>query len=297
MRRDVASLLKAARDRFAASGSATPALDARLLLQEAAGLTHEDIAAYPERQLGMAEAEGFERFAARRARNEPVSRIIGWREFYGRRFTVTPAVLDPRPDTETLVEAALAIMPQNARLLDLGTGSGAIAITLLAERPDCTGAAVDLSPEALAVAGENAAALGVAARLELLPGSWFEPVQGRFDLILSNPPYIPAGDIAGLASDVKDHDPHLALAGGEDGLDAYRQIAAGSAAFLAPGGAVLVEIGCGQAEAVEGLFKTHGFQLKGRRHDLAGHARCLGFVEETENIHWKSSAAPLNGRR
>lgn len=278
MRRDVASLLKAAREKLA--GSATAALDARLLLQEAAGLSHEVIAAFPERETGAGEAERFERFVTRRVAHEPVSRIIGWREFYGRRFTVTPAVLDPRPDTETLIEAALAMMPKGARLLDLGTGTGAIIATLLAERSDATGAAVDVSPEALEAAGVNAARLGVSGRLELLKGSWFEPVQGQFDLILSNPPYIPANDIPGLAADVRDYDPHLALAGGADGLDAYRQIAAGAAAHLTAGGAVLVEIGFDQAAAAAGVFDSRGFQLAASHRDLGGHVRCLCFVEE-----------------
>ena len=190
---------------------------------------------------------------------------------------VTPATLDPRPDTETIIDAALAVMPRNARLLDLGTGTGAIAITLLAERPDATGMATDLSPDALAVAAENAARLGVADQLQLKEGNWFEPVSGTFDIILSNPPYIPAGEIAGLDPDVRNFDPALALSGGADGLDPYRIIASGAAAHLGEGGHVLVEIGAGQADDVEAIFATRGFGASGRHRDLGGHTRCLGF--------------------
>jgi release factor glutamine methyltransferase len=168
-------------------------------------------------------------------------------------------------------------MPQAARLLDLGTGTGAIAITLLAERPDATGMATDLSPEALAVAGENATRLGVADRLTWGEGSWFAPVTGTFDIILSNPPYIPAGEIAGLSPDVRNFDPALALSGGSDGLDPYRIIASGAAAHLGEGGHVLVEIGAGQADDVEAIFVARGFSVGGRHRDLGGHTRCLGF--------------------
>ncbi len=164
-----------------------------------------------------------------------MSRILGEREFYGRIFSVTPDVLDPRPDTETLIDAALKLMPPSARLLDLGTGSGVIMVTLLAERPDASGVAVDLSPSALAVARANAERNGVAARLTLHSGEWFEPVgDERFDLILSNPPYVPEAEIEGLAPDVREHDPRLALAGGPDGLEAYRAIAAGAMRHLKP---------------------------------------------------------------
>ncbi len=206
-----------------------------------------------------------------------MSRIIGAREFYGRRFRVTPAVLDPRPDTETLVEAALKRMPPSARVLDLGTGSGAIIVTLLAERSDATGLATDISSEALAVARENAAALGVAERLTFLEAPWFDGIGERFDLIVSNPPYIPRADIAALSADVRNFDPLLALVGGSDGLDPYRAIAAGAAARLKPGGTVAVEIGAGQADSVEGIFAASGFRQLGRHRDLGGHIRCLEF--------------------
>ena len=273
----LASLLAAATRRLKAAGSDTPTLDARLLLQAAAGLTREDLILGPDRALSPEQLSAFEGFVVRRERHEPVSRILGEREFYGRVFKVTSATLDPRPDTETIIEAALKLMPKAARLLDLGTGTGAIAITLLVERPDASGVATDLSPDALAVARENAARLGVADRLTLLAGSWFAPVSGGFDIILSNPPYIPAGEIAGLAPDVRNFDPALALSGGTDGLDPYRVIASGAAAHLGAGGHVLVEIGAGQADAIAAIFAAQGFEAAGRHRDLGGHDRCLVF--------------------
>lgn len=295
MPRDVAALLKAARTALAEEGVTTPALDARLLLQQTTGLGHDMIVADPALIIAEEAAARFDAALSRRLAREPVSRILGWREFYGRRFALTPAVLDPRPDTETLVGAALGVLPPRPHILDLGTGSGAIIVTLLAERSDAGGMAVDLSADALAVARDNAVAHGVADRLELLHGTWFEPVTGCFDLIVSNPPYIPAAVIAGLEPEVRDHDPGLALAGGADGLVCYRAIAAGARSCLKPLGLILVEIGAGQAEDVTVIFHHHGFTAAGQYRDLGGHVRCLGFVEESENTHWKSSAPPLNG--
>lgn len=273
----LARLLAEGTQRLKAAGCDTPVLDARLLLQAASGLSREDLVLGPDRLLSPGQKAAYESFLARRERYEPVSRILGEREFYGRPFAVTPDTLDPRPDTETLIEAALAAMAGDARLLDLGTGTGAIAVTLLAERPGATGIATDLSPGALAVANLNAGRLGVADRLSLLQGNWFEPVTGRFDIILSNPPYIPAGDIEGLSPDVRNFDPALALLGGYDGLDPYRIIASGAAPHLVAGGNVLVEIGAGQAGDVTAIFARHGFAAAGRHRDLGGHERCLVF--------------------
>jgi release factor glutamine methyltransferase len=270
-------LLARAAERLRQVGCETPDLDARLLLQAATGLTREDVILEPGRSLPAGELQHFETLIERRARREPVSRILGEREFYGRTYRVTPETLDPRPDTETLIDAALALMPQGARILDLGTGTGAIAVTLLAERPDATALATDISPAALAVAAENAERAGVAERLRLMHGSWFEPVSGVFDIIVSNPPYIPAGDIAALSPDVRNFDPILALVGGEDGLDPYRAISACAARHLAEAGHVLVEIGAGQADEVEAIFAALGFGSPERHKDLGGHVRCLAF--------------------
>ena len=270
-------LLARAAERLRHAGCDTPELDARLLFQAVTGLAREEIILDPSRLVASPEADRFAAEVERRASREPVSRILGEREFYGRPFRVTAATLDPRPDTETLVDAALALLPEKGCLLDLGTGTGAIAVTLLGERPDASGVATDLSPAALAVAGENARNLGVAGRLELREGSWFAPVDGRFDLILSNPPYIPEGDISDLSPDVRNFDPSLALSGGTDGLDPYRIIASGAAAHLAAGGHVLVEIGAGQAQDIEAIFAAAGFRPAGRYRDLGGHDRALAF--------------------
>ncbi len=269
----VKKLLAQARARLA--DTETPSLDARLLLQHASRLTHAELIAEQDLILALDVVDSFEALVARRAGYEPVSRILGAREFYGRNFSVTPDVLDPRADTETIVEVCLSFQPQ--RILDLGTGSGILAITLLAERGDATAVAVDVSPAALAVAKSNAVALGVAERLSLVEGSWFSRVVGQFDLIVSNPPYIPSGDVLGLDIEVRDHDPHLALAGGADGLDCYRLIAAGVGAHLAANGVVVLEIGAGQASDVTHIFEETGFALHEQRADLGGHVRALAF--------------------
>lgn len=273
-----AALLAAARRRLADTGIDTAALDARLLLQAAAGLSREQLIADPDVIVGPEAAARFAAHVARRLRHEPVSRILGVREFYGRDFMVAPAVLDPRPDTETLIAAALPAMPSRCRVLDLGTGSGAIIVTLLAERTDATGVAVDISAEALRVAEANAESLGVAARLTGLRSDWFAAVRGEFDLIVSNPPYIAAGTIASLSPDVRDFDPPASLDGGDDGLDAYRRIAAGASGHLTAAGRIIVEIGEGQDGAVADFFRTAGFRLDAAQADLGQRIRVLCFA-------------------
>lgn len=228
---------------------------ARLLMAHHLGVTAErlllaDHAALPD-------ADGWARLIARRLAREPLTRIIGARDFWGRTFRVTPAVLDPRPDTETLIAAVLK-GPAPARLLDLGTGSGILAVTLLAEWPAAHGVATDISAAALAVAGDNAQRHGVAARLDLRQADWWDGVTGHFDLIVANPPYIAIAEMPGLAPEVRDHDPHLALTDGADGLTAYRAIIAGLVAHLAPGGRVALEIGWTQGAAAAAMLADAG---------------------------------------
>ena len=196
----------------------------------------------------------------------PVSHILGGRWFYGRWFQVTPDVLDPRPETETLIQAALAA--RFDRVLDLGAGTGCILLTLLAERAGATGQGVDLSKAALDVARANRAALGLDDRAALSRSDWFDGVDGRFDLIVSNPPYISATEYAALMPEVRGHEPPLALTPGGDGLDAYRAIAAGARAHLEPGGRILVEIGPTQAAAVARLFHGAGLDVRRCHTDL-----------------------------
>jgi release factor glutamine methyltransferase len=257
----------------------TPSLDARLLLQHACGVTHADVIADAERSVSDDMAQQYEVLLSRRAAFEPVSRILGTREFFGRNFRVTPHVLDPRADTEVLVDVCLKLLDESlaTRVLDLGTGSGCIAITVLAERPLAHAVAVDVSADALAVAHDNAMANGVGDRLTLVQGQWFSPVQGGFDVIASNPPYIETATIAGLDVEVRAHDPHMALDGGADGLDCYRAIAAGAALHVNVGGHVVVEIGAGQAQDVATIFQHAGYALAGQHMDLGGHVRVLDF--------------------
>ncbi len=272
-----AHLIRQAAKQLGLRGIETAALDARLLLQFATDMRREEIVAEPDLILTPDLAACFWSFVERRCALEPVSRILGSREFYGREFQVTPAVLDPRADTETLIAAALPLARGKCRILDLGTGSGAIIATLLAERPEALGVASDVSEAALGVARVNAEAQGVSGRLTLLRADWFDGIEGQFDLIVSNPPYIASAEIAGLAVDVRDFDPLGALDGGADGLAAYRRIAAGASGHLVPKGQVLVELGAGQEADVRQLFEAAGFGFKGQAFDLGGHVRCLTF--------------------
>jgi release factor glutamine methyltransferase len=203
---------------------------------------------------------GFDRMVAERARFRPVAQILGERSFWGRSFTVTAAVLDPRPETETLIARALAGPPPR-RILDLGTGTGAILVTLLAECPEARGVGTDIDPAALAVAAANAARHRVAARADFRLADWTDGLTGRFDLVVSNPPYIPEAELAALAPDVRDWEPRRALTPGPTGLESYHRIAAGLPALLADNGRALLEIGAGQGAAVAALLRAAGFAV------------------------------------
>ena len=266
------ALLHVARARLGQSSSA--ALDARLLLEAATGITHAEIIAEPYLQLSEQQMQTFNAFITRRMAHEPVSRILGAREFYGRSFIVTDAVLDPRADTECVIELALKLV-KRGRFIDLGTGSGAIAIILCAENHELSGVASDLSAPALSVAKANAENLGIVERLEFHHGAWLEGVTERFDLIISNPPYI--SDDANLPPDVARFDPYLALFGGADGLQSYRAIAQQSSSCLNVNALVVVEIGHDQAQAVSQIFTAHGFKIIDKAIDIAGYTRGLAF--------------------
>jgi release factor glutamine methyltransferase len=273
----IAALLRKARSELETAGIETAALDARLLLQAAMKISHEDIVADSERPI--ADASAFEGYIVRRKAFEPVSRILGWREFYGRQFKITPDVLDPRPDTETLVDAILPrlAMHEAPRILDLGTGTGILAITVLCEHCHATALATDASADALAVAAENAVSLGIADRLDVQCTDWFEGIESRFDLIVSNPPYIVEHDIESLMPDVKDYDPRLALDGGPDGLAAYRKIAEGARQRLNNSGILALEIGADQANAARSIFLSNNFNILENIADMAGRDRVLIF--------------------
>lgn len=272
-------LQRSGRERLAAAGIPSAALDATLLLCRAAGVRREIVMAYPERAVADEAAALYQSLIDRRVTREPVSRILGYREFWGLDFAIAGPVLDPRPDTETLVRAALEWLDGRppARIVDLGTGSGCILLSLLHERRDDRGLGVDISGPALSVARANAVLLGVSGRVDFIEGDWTSglPEHGA-DLIVSNPPYIPHGDIAGLEPEVRVHDPMGALDGGADGLDAYRRIAADLKRVLAPGGAAFLEIGAGQEDEVSALLLAGGAQAVPRFSDLSGRVRCLG---------------------
>ena len=264
---------------LAEGGVEEPAREAAALLRRAGNLSARDLVAAPEALLGDL-APRVASFARRRAAGEPLARIEGRRAFWRHEFAITPDVLDPRSDTETLVEAALSAFAARAgeplRVLDFGVGSGAILAALLGEWPRATGLGVDASAAAATVAAANFAALGLSDRARTRVASWDDGLDGAFDVIVSNPPYIPSADIAGLARDVREHDPLLALDGGADGLDAYRTLAPALARRLAPEGRFFLEIGAGQGDEVAAILARAGVGVEMRRRDLGGIERVLG---------------------
>ncbi len=273
-------MLQSARRALAGAGVDTPALDARILVRAATGADDAALIADGRRAVTADQKNRIDGWIARRVSGEPVSRILGEKEFYGRTFNVTPATLDPRPDTEILIDRALGwARAQNRPLqvLDLGTGTGCILITLLAELPGASGIGVDINHDAAAVSRENAVKHGVEMRSRFVAGSWFEPLDPgvRFDLIVSNPPYIPDADIESLAPEVRNHDPILALAGGIDGLDPYKILFSGLPGRLIPGGAAFFEFGFGQAESLARLVGDSNMFMSRITSDLAGIPRVL----------------------
>ena len=243
------------------AGIAGPVIDARLLVEAAADATRADIVTNPHRALTPDQEARLDDYVRRRERREPVSHILGRKGFWKIMLNVTRDVLTPRPDTETVVEWVLRDFPEHAAwsVLDLGVGSGAIVLSILSERPAARGLGVDVSEEALAVARENAANLGLAGRLALLRGDWTEGLaDASFDLVVSNPPYIASDVLETLEPEVRDHEPRVALEGGPDGLMHYRRLAPEILRVLKPGGRFAVEIGYDQKAAVEALFREAG---------------------------------------
>lgn len=256
----------------------TPELDARILIGHALALDHAGLVAAAARSLSGTEAAEIAALAARRLAGEPVARITGRREFWGLPLIVTPAVLVPRPETETVVELALSRLgkerTQPLRIADLGTGSGAILLALLSELPNAFGVGTDLSADALTVARANARNLGLDARSAFVRCDYGHALAGRFDLVVSNPPYVATRDIARLSIEVRDHDPRGALDGGADGLGAYRAIAA-DARRLIGGGQLVVEIGAGQQRDIVAVLSREGLAVPAFQHDLSGQVRAL----------------------
>ncbi len=269
--------------RLAEAGVETPRLDARLLVAAAlaesgGGIT---VLSHSARPLAASEERFLRDLAARRERREPLAQILGTREFWSLPFRVTVDVLTPRPDSETLVEAVLnRVLDKSAplKLLDLGTGSGCLLLALLSELPQATGVGVDISKPALAIGRQNAAALGLERRAVFCHGDWrdrCDGLEGPFDVILSNPPYIPVDDLAKLQPEVRMFEPRLALAAGKDGLDAYRELIPGMCGLLATGGGVFLEIGLGQARSVSEILRGNGLQVVEIKKDLSGIPRVM----------------------
>ncbi len=266
--------------RLARAGVDAPRLDARLLIN--AALAESGGGGTVPSRSARPLAAGEERFlydlAGRRERREPMAQILGTREFWSLPFRVTADVLTPRPDSETLVEAVLDWVSGKCtplKLLDLGTGSGCLLLALLSELPRATGIGVDISEPALAIGRQNAAALGLENRAEFYHGDWCDGLEGPFDVIISNPPYVTVDDLAKLEPEVRIFEPRLALAGGRDGLDAYRKLITGMCGLIATGGGVFLETGLGQAATVSGLLREKGFQVVGIKEDLSGIPRVV----------------------
>jgi release factor glutamine methyltransferase len=268
----------AARDRLKDAGVDSPVIDSRLLVEAAAGVSRADLVTDPHRPLDAEQAERLDAYVARRARREPVSHILGRKGFWKIMLNVDSRVLTPRPETEVIVDHALRAFDEQEAfdVLDLGVGSGAILLAILAERPRARGVGVEVSDDALAVARDNAAGLGLERRTALLRGDWTAGLAGdAFDLVVANPPYVRTGEIEGLAPEVRDHEPRLALDGGEDGLRAYRVLAPEVLRVLKPGGLFLVETGHDQGEAVAALFAAAGGQAVNVLKDLSDRERVV----------------------
>jgi release factor glutamine methyltransferase len=275
----VGDMLASVAARLAAAGIENGRLDARLLVGDATGLTVETMIAEPETTIDdPGVVARVERLTKRRLTREPMSQILGRREFWSLLFKVTSDVLTPRPDSETLVETVLSVVPDRSarlRLLDLGVGSGCLLLSLLHELPNARGLGIDRSERALAVARDNAEALGLAGRAEMRAGNWGADLPDQFDIVVSNPPYIPSDDIEGLAPEVSEHEPWLALDGGSDGLDAYRTLAGELPFLVREGGWTALEVGQGQATAVARLVRAAGFRIERVVADLGAIERVI----------------------
>lgn len=248
-----------------------PRREARLLLAHTLGITVEAVLRDPDRRVETAD---FDTLIARRMAHAPIAHLLGRAGFWTLDLKVSPATLIPRPDSETLVQTALALSADPSRVLDLGTGSGCLLLAVLAERPLAWGVGIDRSEAALRIARQNADACALSARSVFVAGDWSRALDGGFDLVLANPPYIPTDDIAGLMADVRDHEPRAALDGGADGLACYRAILADLGRVMRTDGVAVFEIAQGQADAVRGIAAEHGFVTE-MRSDLAGIARVV----------------------
>lgn len=263
------------------AGIEQPSLEARLLVQHALGMDHTAWVREAAKPLDEATRQQIEPWLARRLMREPMSQILGYRDFWKDRFCVSDAVLSPRGDSEALMELVLNLYPNKQaplRLLELGVGSGCLILSLLGEYPNATADAVDRSEAALAVASHNARMLQRNTRLRLICADWMQTLQTRYDMIISNPPYITAAELVLLEPEVRDYEPRMALCGGDDGLQAYRQILQQAPSRLAPGGHLVLELGAGQHHEVMQIAAQHGFAEVARQQDMAGIDRALALA-------------------
>jgi release factor glutamine methyltransferase len=279
------ALFRAVRQQLSAADCATPELDASLIIEHVGGISPLDRLSDPGRELAGETLRKIEDSVARRIGGEPVHRITGERGFYGLSLELNDATLVPRPDTEALVELVLPFIREKivqeggCSILDIGTGSGAIALALLANAAGATATGSDVSDEALETARLNAERNGLSGRFETVRSDWFSEISGSYDVIVSNPPYIRTEEIGDLASEVRDHEPRIALDGGPDGLRAYRNIAAGADRHLSRNGAIALEIGYDQKTDVTALFERAGYRKLAENQDLSGHDRAIFFVK------------------
>ena len=274
----VGTALADAAARLSAAGISDARREARLLVAEALGWDAARVLGFPEAEMTAAAGRRLGELIARRSAREPISRILGYREFWSLHFELSPETLDPRPDSETLIESALAALGERERVyrvLDFGTGSGCLLLALLSELPNALGIGIDRSEGALKTARRNAAVLGLRGRTQFVRGNWGDGLSGEWDVILANPPYIPSQALQTLMPEVARYEPKLALDGGADGLEAYRVLAPEIARLLAPTGIAAVEVGDGQGPAVAAIMAGAGLVLRGIRHDLSGVDRCI----------------------
>lgn len=273
----VGSCLSEGTARLKAAGIESPHREARLLLAHALDVDQAAIIGHPDR--GVPDPGVYLAMVDRRGQGVPAAQLLGWREFWSLPFRVTPDTLIPRPETETLVDAALTALSARElaapAILDLGTGSGCLLLALLSEIPGARGIGIDRSAAAVEVARDNAARLGLADRARFLVSDWAAALSGRFDIVVSNPPYIACGEIAALQPEVARYEPTLALDGGGDGLTCYREIAGDLSRLLNPGASVFLEVGAGQCEAVAALLESAGLSVSEPVRDLAGISRCV----------------------
>ena len=289
----IGSVLGEAARALATAGFDEPRRHARRLLAAALGLSAAELFAHPETALAPAQEGRVSQILRRVARREPLSRIIGKREFWGLEFLLSEDTLDPRPDSETLIEAVLSRLADRTRdyrFLDLGTGTGCLLLALLSEFPGAIGVGIDIAAGAVRTARNNAALLGFGERAQFLVGDWVAAVAGRFDAVVANPPYIPTSAIPALMPEVRDYDPHRALDGGTDGFAAYDQIAADLPRLLVPDGLAVLEMGAGQADRVAAILRQKGLRVEGFTSDLGGVPRCILGRQQSE-----SSSASRNG--